>query len=243
MENSPTLEIEKLVQDMQQNMHTCIPGKIESFDAAKCLAVVTPTGQFLQPNGKLLDYPQINDVPVHVLQYAGQKCTIAFPIKKGDECLLFFAEQQLDKFRDGEDAKCDLRFDLSNAIALVGLFRQTNSVVKEACDNDAMILDHNGQSRVTIKKDEQECKVQSATFTIKDGEITAKAQNIKWDGDVEITGNVTARQKIDALGSITSQQTVQGIAGVSTATNDVDGHVHTSTAPGAPTSPPVPGGG
>jgi hypothetical protein len=243
MQNSPTLEIERLVRDQLQGVHTCIPGKIESFDAAKCLAVITPTGQFIAPSGKKLDFPKCYDAPVLAQQYAGQNVTLAFPIKAGDECLLFFSEQQLDRFRDGEEAKCDLRFDLSNAIALVGLFRQANGVVKEACDNDAVIIDHNGQSRITVKKDEQTCRVQSATLTIKGGEITAKAQHIKWDGDVEITGNVTARQKIDALGAITAQQTMQGMAGVSSALNSLDTHVHTSTAPGAPTSPPMPAGG
>jgi hypothetical protein len=204
MQNNITLEIENLVQDMQQNIHTCIPGKIESFDTDKCLAVVTPTGQFKTPAGKLLEYPKVNDVPVVLIQSCGQDITIAYPIKQGDECLLFFAEQQLDKFRDGEDAKCDLRFDLSNAICLVGLFRQASSVVKEACDNNAVIIDNKGKSRMTIKEDEQECKVQSTTLTIKDGEVTITAQKTKVDGDLEITGKVTAQQTIDAQGDITA---------------------------------------
>jgi len=252
MENNPVMEIERLVQDMQQNMHTCIPGKIDSFDAGKCLASVTPIGQFITPSGKKLDYPKVNDVPVCILQYAGQKCTIAFPIKEGDGCMLHFAEQQLDQFRDGEEAKCDLRFDLTNAIAVVGLFSESNDAVQDACDNDAIIIDHNTDSRVTIKKDEQEykvgddstfvikkdsqeCKVGGTTLTIKDGEITAKASQIKLDGEVTITGNLTAQQAIDADGRIT------GKAGVSGATASLDTHVHNCTAPGAPSGPPIPG--
>ena len=179
MQNNISMEIENLVTDALQGVHTCIPGKIDSFDADKCLAVVTPTGQFKTPGDELMDYPQVNDVPVYVLQYAGQKCTIAFPIKEKDECLLFFSEQQLDRFRDGADAKCDLRFDLTNAIALVGLFAQANGVVKDACDDEAIIIDHSGKSdgnsRVTIKKDEQICEVgDDAKVTITENKIVSQ---------------------------------------------------------------------
>jgi len=244
MENNPTLEIEKLVRDMQQNMHTCIPGKIESFDAGKCLAVVTPTGQFITPSGKKLDYPKVNDVPVLVLQHAGQKCTIAFPIKGGDGCMLFFAEQQLDQFRDGGEAKCDLRFDLTNGVAVVGLFAEANDVVKEACDNEAIIIDHNTDSRVTIKKDEQEYKVgDDSTCIIKKDEQVCKVGGAKWtlaggkllvDCDLEVTGKVTAQQTIDATGNITSK------ADVKSAATSLSMHTHNCTAPGAPSGPPIP---
>lgn len=279
MEKSPVAAIESMVADMLQGVHTCIPGKIESFDADKCLAVVTPTGQFLAPGGKKLDYPKIYDVPVYIIQYFGQKCTIAFPIKEGDGCMLHFAEQQLDQFRDGEEAKCDLRFDLTNAVAVVGLCAEANSVVKDACDDEAIIIDHSdksdGNTRVTIKKNEmvckvgddakvtiteqdivsqvgdsskttitsnkQECVVGGATFTIESGKITAKASKIKMDGDLEVTGKVTAQQTIDATGNITSSAKVEGKAGVSGASADLDTHTHDCTAPGSPSGPPLPG--
>jgi hypothetical protein len=251
MQNNPTLEIEKLVQDMQQNMHTCIPGKIDSFDADKCLAVVTPIGQFKQPNGKLLDYPQVNDVPVVFIQSAGQDITIAYPIKQGDGCLLFFSEQQLDKFRDDEDAKCDLRFDLTNAICLVGLFKDANSVIKEACDNDAVIIDNKGKSRVTIKEDEQECKVgDNSTLTIQGDNQEAVVGGAKWtlangkllvDCDLEVTGKVTAQQTIDATGDITSNALVKGLDVQATSTqSNLATHMHPTAALGPP-SPPTPG--
>jgi hypothetical protein len=216
MQDNLALEIESLVQDMQQNMHTCIPGKIKSFDAAKCLAVVTPIGQFKTPAGKMLDYPDVHDVPVQILQYAGQKITMAFPIKAGDGCLLCFAEQQLDQFRDGEAAKCDLRFDLTNAIAIIGVCAGANALVKEACDNDAVIIDNNGSSRVTIKKDEQECKVGDARFVLGEGKMLV-------DCDLEITGKVTAQQTIDAQGEITAK-----------GSHTVSGHTHpfTDVTPG-----------
>jgi hypothetical protein len=233
MENNPTQEIENLVNDMQQNMHTCIPGKIERFDAGKCLAVVTPTGQFKTPAGKTLDYPQVNDVPVVLIQSAGQKTTIAYPIKQGDSCLIFFSEQQLDKFRDDEDAKCDLRFDLTNAIAIVGLFAQANDVIKEACDNSAVIIDNEG-SRVTVKKDEQECKVGGSIITLKNGEATIKASAIKLDGDLTVTGKVTAQQTIDAAGDITSSGKISGLT-VSDSVNSLTEHTH--AAPGSPAIP------
>jgi hypothetical protein len=211
---------------MQQGMHTCIPGVIDSYDSAKGTATATPTGQFVLPNGKKLAYPQLHEVPVVLLQSNSQNCTIAFPIKSGDGCLLFFSEQQLDRFRDNQDPKCDLRFDLSNAIAIVGLVREANSVAKDACDNDAIIIDNEG-SRVTIKEDAQECKVGGATFTIKNGEITATATMFKVNGNLAVTGDV------DAQGTVTGGEIVAKNIALST-------HTHPTAAPGSP-SPPTPG--
>jgi hypothetical protein len=216
VQNNVTTEIEKLVADMQQNMHTCIPGKIDSFDAEKCLAKVTPTGQFKQPNGKLLDYPQVHDVPVVLLQSAGQDCTIAYPIKAGDGCILFFSEQELDKFRDGEDAKCDLRFDLTNAICLVGLFQKANKVMKDACNSGAIIIQNKEKSCVTIKENEIIFDTNGTVIAIESGKVTISAKN------VEIIGNLKVSQIIN--GNI-----------VGDFANDLTAHTH--AAPGSPAIP------
>jgi len=242
MQDNVTAEIENLVQDMLRNVHTCIPGKIDSFDSGNCLAVVVPTGQFITPSGEKLDYPKIHDVPVVIQQCAGQDVTMAFPIKDGDGCMIHFAEQQLDQFRDDEEAKCDLRFDLTNAIAVVGLFSQANDLMQEACDNDAVIIDNKKKGRVTIKEDEleckveddstftikndqQECKVGGATLTIKSDEITAEVATFKIKGKLEVS------QTIDADGGITSK------ADVKSANRSLSLHEHICTAPGSPTIP------
>ena len=176
-----TQQLKNLMQDTLRDLHTVIPGQIVSFDPDKGEAAVLPSGKFKKPDGSFMDFPQISDVPVYFIQGATQTATVVYPIKKGDGCLLFFSEQALDVWRTGAESNTDLRFDLTNAIAIVGLFIKANPLVREACQDDALIIDKGGQ-RVKLRQ----------------------------DGDIEVTGinitiNAQSDVKINAGGNITMQ--------------------------------------
>lgn len=145
-------QIKMMIQDMIRDVHTCIPGKIVSFDASKCTGSVQPSGKFKKANGQFVDYPELSNVPVIILQSMSQKATIAFPIKEGDGCFIFFSEQQLDYWKNEREPTTDFRHALSNAIAFVGLCNSENDVVKDACDNDAIIIDRE-DTRVVVEKE------------------------------------------------------------------------------------------
>ena len=146
-------QLKQMIHDMIRDVHTCIPGEIKSFDASKCIGNIQPSGKFKKADGSYLDYPELSNVPVVILQSMDQKATIAYPIKEGDGCLLFFAEQQLDYWKDGRTPKSDLRHGLSNAIALVGLVTDANPVMEDACNDDAIIIDRE-DTRVIVKKEQ-----------------------------------------------------------------------------------------
>ena len=143
-------EVQNLVQDMLGQIHTAIPGTIVSFDAASCTATVLPVMKLKKTNGELLDYPKISGVPVLLPQTAGQKATIAMPVRAGDGCLIICAEQALDTWMYDRNTGTDLKFDLSNAIAIVGLFAAANAYMAEACSLNAVILAKDN-SKVVIK--------------------------------------------------------------------------------------------
>lgn len=145
-------QLKQLIHDMIRDVHTCIPGEIKSFDASKCTGSIQPFGKFKKSNGDYLDYPELSNVPVVLIQSSDQKATIAYPIKEGDGCLLLFAEQQLDYWKDGRKPKSDLRHGLSNAIAVAGLFTDANKVVEDACNDDAIIIDRE-DARIIIKRE------------------------------------------------------------------------------------------
>lgn len=145
-------QIKQMIHDMMRDVHTCIPGKITSYDASSGTAKIQPSGKFKRANGEYLDYPELNNVPVISLQTADQKATIAFPIKDDDGCFIFFAEQQLDSWRDERTPKTDLRHALPNAVAVVGLFSTSNETFEDACNDDAIIIDRD-KSRIIIKKE------------------------------------------------------------------------------------------
>ena len=135
-----TQELKNLIGEKTRDMHTVLPGRVLSFDPDKCEAVVLPHGKYRKPDGTAMDFPQISSVPVYFPQGAGQTAIIAWPVKPGDECLLLFAEQTLETWKSGAASNTDLRFDLQNAVAIVGLFSKANPLVREACDTNSIII-------------------------------------------------------------------------------------------------------
>ena len=77
-------QIENAVREAVYDMHTAIPGTITAYDAATGRASVHPEGRLTMKNGKQLNYPPIVGVPVVFPQGAGQKASIAYPVKPGD---------------------------------------------------------------------------------------------------------------------------------------------------------------
>ena len=88
-----------LFNDMMYGIHTCITGKIVSFDATKNLATVQPTvrSKFVQEGTvKYLDPPPIQNVPVVLPASVGGGLFITVPIKENDPCLIVFAQRSID---------------------------------------------------------------------------------------------------------------------------------------------------
>ena len=115
-------QIKGTVQEFIDGVHTAIPGTITAFDPTKCEAGVSFLGQYNKPDGTKIPYPAAAHVPVVFPQVSGQQITIAFPVKPGDGCLVVVAEQALEAWRAGGESNLDLKHDLTNAIAIPGLF-------------------------------------------------------------------------------------------------------------------------
>ena len=190
-----TQEIKNIILDRLRDVHTIIPGNVVTFDPDKCEASILPYGKFKKPDGSFMDFPQLNEVPVYVMQGSGQTATVVFPVKPGDECLVLFSEQALDTWRTKAKSDTDLSFDLSNATAIIGLFSEPNPLIKEACNDNALIIEKDGE-RVRLKKGEtyiRDTAGQSITLTPDATTIVANNINIQTSGNatVQAAGNVT----------------------------------------------------
>ena len=131
-------QINKSARSATEDMHTALPGEIKSYDPDKGVATVLPKAKFTKPDGSMMDFPEISGVPVMFPQ--SKNVTIAWPIKKGDGCLLVFSEQALDYWMYGKETDTKLKFDLTNAIAIPNLTSGGNSTMKLACDEDAVAI-------------------------------------------------------------------------------------------------------
>ena len=104
------------------SVHTCMPAVVVDFDISTQTATVQPSLQ-INMGGTLQTLPQISKVPVVFPSTA--TAWVRLPVAKGDQVMLHFSEQSLDKWAQGDGSPTATgtphRFDLSDAIAVPGL--------------------------------------------------------------------------------------------------------------------------
>lgn len=132
-----------LKQDIFRSMNCVKLGQIQTFDPSKKTAQVQILFKRVVPNAdtaagsQILDYPVLVDCPVFTLQGGGG--ALQMPIAAGDQCILLFADRNIDAwFKSGQaaapfNARCH---DMSDGIAIVGV----NSLVSSLADYPANTL-------------------------------------------------------------------------------------------------------
>ncbi|KVK39168.1 Gp138 family membrane-puncturing spike protein [Enterobacter chengduensis] len=128
---SATLSSEREIT--KEQIKVAMPGIIQSFDPDSVTAVVQPGIRCVQRNNDGIvstsEYPQLVDVPVVFPRGGG--CTLTFPVKPGDECLLVFSDRCIDFWwqNGGVQEPVDPRqHDLSDAFAIVGPQSQAHKI-------------------------------------------------------------------------------------------------------------------
>ena len=126
MEGITPEEIAALKNGIFSSLHCALPGTVLSFDAVTQTAAVQPALK----HGTIA-LPALRDVPVFFPGSRGQGIT--WPVEAGDECLLVFADGDIDRwFESGEaeDPASGRRHDLSDAFAFVG-FRSRGNALRD----------------------------------------------------------------------------------------------------------------
>lgn len=118
---------------LSEQMRVALPGIIQSFDPESVTAVVQPAIRYIERdndgNQSTQDYPLLVDVPVIFPRGGG--CTLTFPVKAGDECLVIFADRCIDFWwqSGGIQEPVDERMhDLSDAFCIVGPQSQAKKI-------------------------------------------------------------------------------------------------------------------
>ena len=175
--------VKQTAKEMINEIHTAVPGKIDSIDYDEGLANVLPIMKRKLRNGEKIDYPLITGVPIVFPQGSLQTASITFPVKPGDFCLLIIAEQALDFWQYEIETETDLPFDITNAICIPGLFQKATKDLQEANEKNSII------ARV--------------------GEVTFKIEpdGIKLKGDLNVDGKIIATGEVKS-GSVSLAQHV-----------------------------------
>jgi hypothetical protein len=132
--------IKAAIGAMVSDVHTAIPAKVESYDAAAQTVDVTPAVDRVilgDEKRQLLKAPLIAGVPVCFPRGGGFMVT--FPIKPGDFVLLVFAERSIDQWfskgGSGVDPIDPRTHALSDAMAIPGVFPATGKLQSAHADH------------------------------------------------------------------------------------------------------------
>lgn len=181
-----TTELEKTAKSVVNDIHTALPGEIVSFDGGT--ASVQPIGKYITSDGKSLDYPLICEAPVCFPYCQNAGVGFAFPVKKGDSCIIIISEVELDSWRSGAKSEGSLRFDLTSAMVIPGLFEGGCEAVVRATSQNAAIMSC-GDAEIVVSGGG--CKLTSggASLTVSDGGVTISG-SLMVSGEVKASGDV-----------------------------------------------------
>lgn len=190
-------QIENTIREATYDMHTALPGTITEFDPAAGMATVKPEGSTAMKNGKRLKYPSIVKVPVVFPQTGGQDAVIAYPVKPGDGCLVIICENDLKPWMShGKETESDMKFDLTNAVCIPGLFSEGNEALQKAVDENAVVI-KNKDMEMMLKEDELQIEYKQNRIQMDkdkvqlkcgDRSLAVKKERVEVEGDLFVKG-------------------------------------------------------
>ncbi|HHT5644557.1 TPA: Gp138 family membrane-puncturing spike protein [Raoultella planticola] len=200
----------QLAQAIMSAMRVSIPGIIQSFDPDAVTAVVQPAIKGVEHDESgaevSVSLPLLVDVPVVFPRGGG--CTLTFPVKEGDECLVIFADRCIDFWwqSGGIQEPVDGRMhDLSDAFCIVGPQSQAKKI-SGISTTAAQLRTDDGSAFIELAAGGDI----TATTT---GNTTINAPEIILNGNVTINGNLS-----QGMGDGGGTATMRGPV---TVTNDV----------------------
>lgn len=200
--DDPQTMLRRAMRRMLANLWTAMPGYIVDFDAESCTATVQLGVQAIVNNpdgGKSNDeMPLLNTVPV-VFPRAGG-CSLTFPVKPGDECLVVFASRSCGAWKQSGGSQVQSApgrmHSLSDGFVLLGTSSQPN-VISNLSTTTTQLRSDDGATFVEIDPSGQVVNVKAP------GGMTIDAPTL------HITAAVTVDKTIAAQQDITSQADVK----------------------------------
>lgn len=188
------------------DINVSLPGVVVSYDAATCRATVIPTIPKRLSDGSELSAPKIANVPVQfpMADVNGNVAQITVPIKPNDGVILVFCQRSLENWLSGSgNAPDDPRmFDLSDAFAMPG------------CNQKSLPAD---PTNLSISYGSGSIKIApNGEITIDTPKLMVNAPTSQFNGNVNVSGNVTAQGEVRGKGINLSTHTHPGDSGGST---------------------------
>lgn len=204
---------------LSNDLRVALPGIIHSFDPETVSCAVAPAikGALTASDGSVssVSYPLLVDVPVVFPRGGG--CTLTFPVKKGDECLVIFADRAIDFWWQSGEVQEPVntrQHSLSDAFVLVGPQSQAEKI-SGISTSGAQLRTDDGTAFIELAAGHD------ITLTTP-GKLTANAEGgaVLVSSTIELTGTV----KINGSLSVTGDVKAAGIS--------LSNHLHGGVMPG-----------
>lgn len=241
--------IKQGVDNRIKDLHTSMPGIVQSFDAVTQLASIQPAIRrvFITRDGETetleaANLPQLINVPVIFPRGGGFSFT--FPVAAGDECLLVFCERSIDywhQFGTVREPGARRFHDLSDATAFVGLssvpnkipnYDPINTVLKKDDDTVFVALNADGSLHLNATDNIHATSASDIIATCQNvtataaGNATVNAPTIQLNGNTTIDGTLTVT-------GVASAPTLSATTSLTVAGKEMSNHTHI----GSPTAP------
>lgn len=150
----------------------CMPGIIQSFDAAAQTVTVKPAlreKMLADGDESWIDIPLLVDVPIVVPRAGGYALTL--PIQAGDECLVVFGDMCMDGWWQSGGVQNQVecrRHDLSDGFAIIGVWSQPR-VIPGYSTGSAQLRNDAGSAYVELAGDT--VNIVGGTVNIKAGRV------------------------------------------------------------------------
>lgn len=174
----------------QAQIHTALPGQIVSYNPTKMTASVQIGIQAMHEkiDGSIeaMTILPIQDVPVHFPGGGGH--TLTFPVKAGDECLVIFAERNIDNWfqHGGTQQPGDYRMhDINDAFVMVGT-RSQPKVPNNVSPTTVQLRSDDGHTVVQIDG------ANGALTLTAPNSATITCPTVTINGDLHVNGQVWA---------------------------------------------------
>lgn len=152
--------LERWREAMQDELHTAIPGRVESYDASAQTADVQPMIRRLVPRadgGTLREQlPIVRAVPVVHPRWGSW--FVHAPLAAGDFVLLVMCERDLARWRTTGEVSdpVDRRaHHLSHAVAIPGVYPRTRQLGAGSTPADALVIGREGGATIKVRDDGQ----------------------------------------------------------------------------------------
>ncbi len=177
-----------IAESLATQLRVAMPGIIQSFDPNAITCTVSPAIRGIMPTPEGTnpsDLPLLVDVPVIFPRGGG--CTMTFPVKPGDECLLVFSDRCIDFWwqSGGVQESVDPRqHDLSDAFAIIGPQSQAKKI-SGISTSAAQFRSDDGSTYFEINPDTKKIKL------VAPGGFDVVAPESTFSEKVTITGLLT----------------------------------------------------